>query len=570
VSAARGIDPCRFFLASAGAITLWLIGTFLWHFTSAHGRLLGHVQFLDQDFPALLIAIIGLVLLAPFMRSEHGLAVPPPSALYVLPLIALAALWAWAGHGIVFHGYALSRDEEVAEFAAAYLRDGMIARPIPPEWIDYRRAIMPEFFSPYGAGHYWTAAYLPVNSAVRALFWKLGDPALAGAAFLAVGLVSLWRIALRLFPGRSDAVWVAMLLALASAQLSVTAMTPYAMTGHFALNLLWLALLLRGDAWGHAGAAVTALVAGGLHQWHFPPIMFLPFISWLLLQRRWGAAAFHLAVVGLLVVIWAKLWPGLLLHELGPPADVRPSAGVGDKVGSLIDRLGDKWQPLFNLSRMLAWNHVLMVPLAVLGFATMKWRAAIRGQSIVLPMAIACLAGCALALAQGYGWGYRYGHGFIGLFCLLGGFGWQAIAGTRAGRLTRPILFATALSLMTASFLTFLAHQYVLPYARAEARIHAADADVVLVDPRGGLFATDLVRSAQGTPGHPMVMNLMMLDQAEIDRLCGAYRVVLFDRNDFRPLGVPPGRMSADRAGLRAYMDSIDCAMPSPAAPMTP
>ncbi|MDF0543298.1 MFS transporter [Sphingobium sp. H39-3-25] len=558
----RGIDPCRLYLAAAGGVTLWLIATVLWHFTFASGRVLGHVLFLQQDFPALLIGIIGLMLAAPFIRGGKGVPVPPPSAAFMLPLIALAALWAWAGHDIVFHGYALSRDEEVAEFAAAYLRDGMAARPIPPEWIDYRRAIMPEFFSPYGAGQYWTAAYLPVNSLVRALFWRLGDPALAGAAFLAIGLVSLWRIALRLFPQRPDAVWVTMLLALTSAQLSVTAMTPYAMTGHFALNLLWLALLLRGGVTGHVCAGMVALVAGGLHQWHFPPIMLLPFIGWLLLQRRWSAAAFHLAVVALLVVIWAKLWPAFLLHELGPPSDVRPTAGVGDKVGSLIDRLGDKWQPLFNLSRMLAWNPVLMVPLAFVAMACMKWRAALRGEEIVLPLAITCIIGCALALAQGYGWGYRYGHGYIGLFCLLAGFGWQKVSGSSAGRLTRPVLTATVLALGAAGFLTMRAHDYVLPYARAHQAIHAAKADVVLVDPRGGLFATDLVRAQQGTPGKPMVMNLMMLDQAEIDRLCGAYRVVLFDRNDFAPLGVPPSRMNRDRAGLREHMDDIGCGLP--------
>src|SRR3546814_9070471 len=84
------------------------------------------------------------------------------------------------------------------------MREGFLARPIPMEWEAYRRAIMPEFFSPFGAADYWTAAYLPVNSAIQALFWQAGDPNLAGPALLMAGLFALWRVGLHLFPERPD------------------------------------------------------------------------------------------------------------------------------------------------------------------------------------------------------------------------------------------------------------------------------------------------------------------------------------------------------------------------------
>src|SRR3546814_5531456 len=137
-------------------------------------------------------------------------------------------------------------------------------------------------------------------------------------------------------------------------------MTPYAMTGHFALNMVWLALVLRGGAVGHLGAGVVALAAAGLHQWHFPPIFIAPFILWMLLGRRWRVAIFHMLVLAVVVIVWAKLWPAFLTHALGQATDVRPSAGVADKVGSLFERLGDRWQPLVNLSRFAAWNNILM------------------------------------------------------------------------------------------------------------------------------------------------------------------------------------------------------------------
>src|SRR3546814_3363321 len=107
-----------------------------------------------------------------------------------------------------------------------------------------------------------------------------------------------------------------MLLGLSSAQLWVTAMTPYAMTGHFALNMVWLALVLRGGAVGHLGAGVVALAAAGLHQWHFPPIFIAPFILWMLLGRRWRVAIFHMLVLAVVVIVWAKLWPAFLTHAL--------------------------------------------------------------------------------------------------------------------------------------------------------------------------------------------------------------------------------------------------------------
>lgn len=558
VPPARPIDARRLFLAGAIGLTLWLGATFLWHVTYRQGVSLAVILFLDQDFPALLGGLLLLTLAALFAEGM-GFRLPKPRGRVIVPLIVVFGLVAWAGHYWLFQNYSISRDEEVARFAAAYMREGLFARPIPAEWEAYRRAIMPEFFSPFGAADYWTAAYLPVNSAIQALFWQLGDPNLAGPALLIAGLFALWRVALHLFPTRDDAVWVTMLLGLSSTQLWVTAMTPYAMTGHFALNMVWLALVLRGGVIGHVSAGAVALVAAGLHQWHFPPIFIAPFILWMLLSRRWAVAAFHVLILIAIVVVWAKLWPGFLLQSLGPAADVRPSAGVADKVGSLFERLGDRWQPLVNLSRFAAWNNILMVPLAALGVMAMQWRKALRGQEIALPLALGCFAGCALALAQGYGWGFRYAHGFIGPFCLLAGLGWARFRPAAM----RPIYLAVAITLAMSAFLVWRTHVFVAPYAASHRMIDASKADVVLVDPRGGLYVTDLVRGRDGVPGRPMVMNLGMLTLGQVDELCQHYVVELFDRAEFRPLGIPLARWNLGRMdALRAHMKAAGCDKP--------
>ncbi|MFB0872155.1 MULTISPECIES: MFS transporter [unclassified Sphingobium] len=553
------LDARRLFLAGAIGLALWLGATFLWHVTYRQGISLAVILLLDQDFPALLGSLLLLALAAPWAEGK-GFALPRPTARIVVPLIVLMGMAAWAGHYALFQDYSISRDEEVARFAAAYMREGLFARPIPVEWEPYRRAIMPEFFSPFGAADYWTAAYLPVNSAIQALFWQLGDPNLAGPALLMAGLFALWRVAARLMPDRPDAVWVTVLLGCSSSQLWITAMTPYAMTGHFALNMVWLALVLRGGVIGHASAGLVALIAAGLHQWHFPPIFIAPFILWMLLARRWTVAAFHALTLVAIVILWAKLWPGFLLHALGAPADIRPSAGVADKVGSLFERLGDRWQPLVNISRYVAWNNILMVPLAALGIAAMDKRAMIRGQEIALPLALGCLAGCALALAQGYGWGFRYAHGFIGPFCLLAGLGWARF---RPKDAMRPLMIGLAITALSSAYLVWRTHAFVAPYAASHRLIDSSEADVVLVDPRGGLYVTDLVRGRDGVPGRPMVMNLGMLTIDQLDALCRSYVVELFERADFRPLGVPLARWNLDRMDmLRAHMKEMDCDKP--------
>ncbi|MEC3949307.1 MFS transporter [Sphingobium sp. HWE2-09] len=553
------VSARRLFLAGAIGLALWLGATFLWHVTYRQGVSLAVILLLDQDFPALLGSLLLLALAAPWAEGK-GIALPRPTARIVVPLIVLLGMAAWAGHYALFQDYAISRDEEVARFAAAYMREGLFARPIPIEWEPYRRAIMPEFFSPFGAADYWTAAYLPVNSAIQALFWQLGDPNLAGPVLLMAGLFALWRVALHLMPDRPDAVWVTVLLGFSSSQLWVTAMTPYAMTGHFALNMVWLALVLRGGVIGHVTAGLVALIAAGLHQWHFPPIFIAPFILWMLLARRWTVAAFHALTLVAIVIIWAKLWPGFLLHALGAPADIRPAAGVADKVGSLFERLGDRWQPLVNLTRYVAWNNILMVPLAMLGIAAMRWRAMIRGQEIALPLALGCLAGCMLALAQGYGWGFRYAHGFIGPFCLLAGLGWARF---RPKDALRPLLIGLVITALASTYLVWRIHVFVGPYAASHRLIDSSEADVVLVDPRGGLYVTDLVRGRNGVPGKPMVMNLAMLSLDQVDTLCESYVVELFDRAEFRPLGVPLARWNLGRMdALRAHMKEEGCDRP--------
>lgn len=537
----------------------WNVATWAWYVRPDHNVALPEYLYTMQDMPVLLGMALGLFALIPIDRRQGRAAPAIPSGWAIALAVVMAVVAARIGRDLIFHGYSPSRDELMVEMAGAYFAAGRIGWPIPPEWVEHARAIQPEFFSPYGAGHVWTSIYLPVHAAIRGGFVRLGDGDWAAPVTLGIGYLALWDVARQLFPDRRDARALVMILALTSVQLVATAMTPYAMTSHFALDTLWLALILRGGAVAGGVAAVVLVLAAGLHQWHFPILFAAPFIGWLLLRRRWRLAAVQVGALGFAVLLWAKLWPMLLAHLLGPPdgGAARGAPDVDDKVKSLFGRLS-KWQPLFNIARLIAWNNILLLPLGAMAAAKLR----VREASIVWPLLGVVVIGFATALYQGYGWGFRYMHGSLGALCLLAGYGWTVLSPD--GRRPMRIVWAgSALTLVAAAWLLVTTEGHVRPYARTMAAIRASRADAVLVDLRGGYFMTDLVRFDAGRPSRPAVMSLMMMDEDEVRDLCAHHSVEVMDREQFWALGVHPVspvvRGGEWLDGLRAEMDRLGC-----------
>src|SRR5262249_39063598 len=150
-----------------------------------------------------------------------------------------------------------------------------------------------------------------------------------------IALATLYAITRELWPDRPDAAVISVILLASSAQFLVAAMTPYAMTAHLCLNLVWLWLFLREKWWGHIAAVMVAFVASGLHQVAFHSLFAAPFLLSLLTTRRWSLIAFYGGAYACIVLFWTLYWS--LLIGTTTPAPIGATVGLS----SFVQRIGE-------------------------------------------------------------------------------------------------------------------------------------------------------------------------------------------------------------------------------------
>jgi hypothetical protein len=494
--------------------------------------------FLVQDCVAAAVCAALLVVL--FAMRAPQLALPAaglgwrPTAVLAGAVLVLAA----GGTRLIYDGYALSMDEFMAVFDATIFRAGRWTAQLPVAWRDYAPALQPIFVLSPPDHAQWISGYEPMNAALRALGALVGAEALVSPVLAAAAVLATYGVGRRLWPERKETALVAALLLATSSQVLVTAMTPYAMTAHLALNMIWLWLLLRGGRLGHGLAPVTAFVATGLHQIVFHPLFAAPFVLELWLARRWRAAAWHSCAYAAIGLFWMA-YPGLLAHHMasGQPAAAATVAAETNVVARALgmiaaldaDGLGMMAQ---NLVRLFTWQSLLTLPLALAALgAAVRAKGMLR--AMVVGLALTTAAMCLLLPYQGHGWGYRYLHGLLGTLSLLAAWSWTRLVDDADPTLRRSAqaMFAAA---AVASLVILLplrlwqVHSFVHPYATAERAIHATEADIVLVDSERLWFGVDLVRNDPFLLGRPLVMDLHRLQPQQFHALRAHYRLKVF------------------------------------------
>jgi hypothetical protein len=488
------------------------------------------IYFVEQDVPVL-CAMIGAALLFSYLRVgarwRNELHLTPAMALAGAGLIILIGV---VGRSLVMLDYDFSRDEQLASLAAKQIASGSLVTAVPHDWQPFGHAMLPNLtFKKLPADLVWVSGYLPLNSALRVLVGTVVDPTFTNPLLLVIGLFALWKVARRLWPDRTDAAAVSVLLAATSSQLLATSMTSYAMTAHFALNMLWLALFLRDDKRGVSGALLVAFLTMGLHKIHFHLLFAAPFLFWLTTRRQWRTLAVYGLGYAASGLLWWKLYPELVVHLSGVAAHTPRILDfwvyLAKKFGRLFAYSPVMW--LHNLARFVAWQNFLLLPLALAAVPLTRNREG-REAGALLPLLATCLIGLVLMVEQGPGWGYRYLHGLIGCFCLVAGYGWcRVVPQAGPSRAWAMVKYACAFSLLVLMPVQFaMARTFVTPAAKLHRAILAAPADVVLVDVSGGLFAWDIVQNGIDFAARPKMMDLSLIPASALVSLCRTRRVL--------------------------------------------
>ncbi|WP_088184649.1 hypothetical protein [Sphingobium sp. Z007] len=453
----------------------------------------------------------------------------------------------WIGHRLAFDGYALTRDEQMALFDGFIYRYARLGWPLPVFWQDNALALNQQFILPIAGHRAWLSDYLPVHALARTLVGMVVDPGLTNPLLTAIGAIALWRIARRLWPHDGGAQVATLLLYAGSSQIVVMGMSSYAMPGYLALNLVWLALFLRGGASGHGFAVCVGLIATGWHQPIFHPLFVLPFFAMLAWQRRWRLLCLYGLIYAGIGLAWLA-WPHFAANAAGGAAMQGGQIGYGARITMLLSGFDgiSLWLMSLNLLRFVAWQHLLLVPLVVTG-VRFAWRD---------PLALSLLAGLILPVAaatlllayQGHGWGYRYLHGIIGNACLLGGYGWSALR----RRVGTPALWTAA---NIATFLGVvpvhiaLAASIVRPYATVSRAIDRTNSDMVVIDDLAAAFGGDLVSNRPDLGNRPVRLMASQLDDHAMMALCRMHSVAFIGEEQLAPIQrvIPAEETSTDR-----------------------
>ena len=509
--------------------------------------------FVRQD----LVVAIGIALLVRFgLVPGHAASSGWTAALAKRPMLVVLGLLllCWAGRYCLLANYDLTRDEQMAHFDATIFRTGRLYWPIASSWRSMADALNQFFILPIADRQAWMSAYLPVNAAARALLAILGNEGLTSPLFTAIGALALWRIAVRLWPDDAGARGVALLLYAGSSQVIIQGMTAHAMAAHLALNLLWLALFLRGGAWSRAGAILIGFLATGLHQPLFHPLFVLPFLIALLAQRRWHPALVYGAAYTAIGLFWLS-WPHLAATWAGGPMQVISATGdrldYADRILAMLRELSpvSLWLMAMNLLRFVTWQHLLALPLAAAGVG-LAWRAQLVRPLLVGILLHIAVVGVLLAF-QGHGWGYRYLHGVIGNLCLLGAQGWHSLCGRWPGR--RLWLWSNAATfLLLFPLHAWMAARLTLPYAQLSTAIDHLPADIVVVDEGAVAFGSDLVVNRADLSNRPIRLMAGSVTLAQMVNLCRTRSIDFFGADKLAPIRQIINARPGDEAHFRA------------------
>jgi hypothetical protein len=499
-----------------------------------------------QDFPVLVLLFLCCFLIA-LWRPQWSLPkrLPQPWLLLIAGF-GLSALLAWGTYALMGN-FPLSRDEHMVVFDMSIFEKGRAAMPLASQWRPYALALVPEFLlnekQPLG----YVSAYLPMNAVLRLGFSKIADPVWFNPGFVLLGGIALLDIARRIFGPQDRACSVVLLVYALSAQVLANAMTDYSMTGHMALNVIWLAAFLRGGKLGNSVAVLVGLVATGLHQLAFHPVFVAPFLLWKLREGKWKLVLGYVVAYAA-IILWWGFYP-LLISPLvtGTSAAASDANFLTQRVLPLLLNRDPRTVGLMilNLMRFAAWQNLALVPLLI---AAAPVAARQRGlpRALLVGILMWLLLVTLILPGQGRGWGYRYLHGYLSSFCLLAGFGYRELE-QRIGRQADGLVLLLSGLTATVSIPLLLSETYAFmqPHVAMQRLIQSQGTPFVLIDDTPSATidgkwsdtARDHVRNLPDLTNRPLRFSASFVTPELLRRLCDQGPVTLIRRADMHHVG---------------------------------
>ena len=517
---------------------------------------------INQDILLAIFLAIALVAANALRLPSLLLSEPLIDFRHVLFLSVILGLVCYAGHYFLLEGYDLSRDEQLAVFDSRIFSAGELVAPLAKECRDNIDALNTMFLLEVPDNGALVSNYLPVGAMVRALVGLFVDPALANPIFVGLGAVTLWAIVRKLWPGDRSAALIAMVLYAGSGQILFNGMTAYAMTGHLALNLVWIWLFLRERLAADIGALVIGFAATGLHQPVFHPLFAAPFIVMLFFRRDYRRLALYVVGYGLIAAFWS-LWPIWMSAIGGQGAAGANEAGFTTRLAYFLGGAGpaDIRLMILNMVRYFTWQHALALPLLVLGMRA-AWRENDFARALIISFLTPLPAMLVLSPYQGHGWGYRYLHGEIGPAILIAVYGWKSLRFDEHRRMALVTVSTAATLLLMMPAQAYFMHGIYAPYARMSHEIDKADADYAIIGNHPAPFSDDLANNRPDLSNRPLRLLQTQVTAETVARICkNGASAVFIGYEDMEPMRAVFGAaMESHDEELRAFEKSMTLA----------
>ena len=543
---------------------LWAAATFIFRFVDADQLATARQWHIwlpfymsrVQDVPIFLVIVASLAILLPLSKFGGTFEIKERQTYFAIAALAglVFAVVLWGSHG-VYLNYPLSMDEYFADYQALVYSSGSAGVPVPDEWSPFRLAFFHRFMRLLDGGTLWFGAYLPVHSLFRAPFVLLGAPEILNALATSGSVALTALIARRVFPGDLWAPIAAALLMAGSAQILIVGMSAYAHTMHLFLNLVWLSLFLSDRRWAFVLLPWVGALAIGLHQVHYHLLFAFPFFAYMAFQRRWKWLLYACPVYGIAFLGFSN-WFRLaeILVAGGGAIAVTDLATAHLKSAATIATSSSSWiynslAGGTNIFRFVAWQHVLLLPLAAV--ALFHWKR-------LPPVVKILVVGCAITLVvrllgtpnPGHQWGYRYLHTMLGNLVLLSVAGLiylrEGLPSDWRPRLGRMLAWSSAISLVVLlPIRSVQVNDFVRPFAQASAYLESLPHDVVIIDTATIWIGQDLVRNDPWLRNRPLLLDKKRVTPDQQEALSKDKSVIEVNFSDLQRFGLKP--YSVDR-----------------------